>query len=216
MSLSPPLAYTNTQAHAQVTPGAGHFSRHDLNCCSKASSSRPLAAPPLHPSPAPLCCLPHILLRIKVTFLSLHPSTRALPRAVLTAAHSRRCQAEIILSVKLSNEARDTDAGEEQAHPGAVRVNLRLWRVMRSSGEESSGWNEKECLFLCHSLWSLFHLIFRDCRFNTKSLLSFNLLHVQFPFLVVTLWVNKKTGMWFLILCRAGYRFKGKQHWKQV
>lgn len=76
-----------------------------------------LFQPPIHqPS---LVSIPFILLllllpslispRMKVTFLSLHPSTRTPPRCGLTAAHSRQCQAEIILSVKLSNEARDTD-----------------------------------------------------------------------------------------------------------
>lgn len=95
------------------------FSCHNLNSCSKASSSHPCttASQPLppsssssSPSPSPLC-FSLISPRTKVTFLSPHPSTRTPPpRSALTAAHSRRCQAEIILSVKLSNEARRTHA----------------------------------------------------------------------------------------------------------
>lgn len=79
-----------------------------------------LFQPPIHhPSPAsPLVLLlPLVSPRMKVTFLSLHPSTRTPPCSGLTAAHSRQCQAEIILSVKLSNEARDTDVPKNKHTP---------------------------------------------------------------------------------------------------
>lgn len=82
------------------------FSCHDLNSRSEASSS--------HPSSILLPPLPLISSRIKVTFLSPHPSTHTPPRSGLTAAHSRRCQAEIILPVKLGNEARSRLALENE------------------------------------------------------------------------------------------------------
>lgn len=51
----------------------------------------------------------HLPKKGKVTFLSLHPSASFPLRSFcLTAVHSRRCQTEIILSVKLGNKARDT------------------------------------------------------------------------------------------------------------
>lgn len=53
--------------------------------------------------------------------------------------------------------------------------------------------NEKECLFLCCSLWSLFHLIFEDCRVDTDACGLFILLQVQFPFSGNTL-IKAKDG----------------------
>lgn len=90
---------------------------HDLSCCSKAS--------PRHRSPVPSPVLLLLLLslispRIKVTSLSPHPSTRTPPRSGLSAAHSRQCQAEIILSVKRRNEARHTHALKNK-HPPELR-----------------------------------------------------------------------------------------------
>lgn len=109
MLLIPLRACTNTRTHKNHSR-LWSFSCHDLNSCSKASSSHPSTTTP---QPHPLFFFFSLALispRMKVTFLSLHPSARTLPRSGLTAAHSRQCQAEIILSVKLSNEARHTHA----------------------------------------------------------------------------------------------------------
>lgn len=51
---------------------------------------------------------------------------------------------------------------------------------------------------MCGSLWSLFHLIFEDCRFNT----SFNLPRVQFPSSGAAL-IKPKDGAVILMLSKA-------------
>lgn len=136
---------------------------------------------------------------MKVTFLSLHPSTRTPPRSDLTAAHSRRCQAEIILSVKLSNEARHTHAPKNKHTPELWESTFAFeewWGVVG----RIKWMNEKECLFLCRSLWSLFHLIFEDCRFNKNECNLLIYCKCNFPFSGNTLIEPKRS-----VMCRLYY-----------
>jgi len=100
------LLFASTGTNKLTCPyGLWSFTCHNLNSCSKASSSHPYTTPP-----------EALLLSLssrrewKWHFWACNPQLGTTPRSCLTAAHSRWCQPEIILSVKLSNEARDTDA----------------------------------------------------------------------------------------------------------
>lgn len=104
----------STDSHTDIFTLWSFFC-HVLNSCSKASPNHPIHQPP-SPSPSSFFFF-FSLISMKVTLLSLHPSTRTPPRSSLTVAHSRQCQAEIIPSVKLSNEARDTDAPKNKRTP---------------------------------------------------------------------------------------------------
>lgn len=178
---------------------------------------RPLPAthPPLLPSPFPRpspSSLSLISPRIKVTSLSLHPSTCTPPRSGLSAAHSRQCQAEIILSVKLSNEARYTHALEN-------KHSLELWESTFAF-EERWGvvarikWmNEKECFVFMPQFMESVSSDIWGLRVNTNVCSLLIYYKCNFPFSGNT-FIKPKDGDVILIVTQTSFPKQG--YWKQA
>lgn len=160
-----------------------------------------LFQPPIHqPTPQPpppfFFFFSLISARMKVTFLSLHLSTRTPSRSGLTAAHSRQCQAEIILSVKLNNEARDTDAPKNKHTP-------ELWESTFAF-EEWWGvvgrikWMKWKGVFVFYAaVYGVCFIWYLNIAASIQSACGL-LIYYKWNFpQEVTLWLNQKAGMWF-------------------